>query len=389
VEREPIVGRRLLRAIEAQLQLLHQQASHGNRVLYYDHVVVAHLVSFFNPTINTLRQIEDVFAHPRARRLFKLPHVRRSTLSDAQRLFDPSLLQPLVDDLAKRVKPSPRASGLDELTHRVLAVDATFFEVAARIAWALPHNSKSARGAVQMCLHFDVFDGSPDGFTLVGGQIRESSEFRSRIQPQTMYLLDRLYQSYEHLAAILQADSDFVVRLRSTANFHVQRDRPLTARDRLAGVQHDWEVTPVDKHYRFPAPVRLVEIFVPGEADPVRLLTNRLDLSAEIIGTLYRHRWQIELFFRWLKCVVKQTHFRSESVEGMTIQLYVALIGTLLIGLEIEARPSKYDFTQMSLVCNGWITLQEARRVMATRRAERARAAAWQKDYNARKKIGR
>lgn len=385
----PIVGRRLIRMLEQQLQHLRQAEGHGNRILHYDHVVVAHLIAFFNPLVESLRLVENVFEQPRARRLFKLPAVRRSTLSDAQRVFDPALLPPIVDDLARRVERTPRGAGLDELTRQIVAVDATFFEVAARIVWALPHNQNATRGSVQMCLHFDVFDGVPKGFTLIPGDQYEGTELGRNIRANTLYLLDRAYQSYNRLDAIAAADSDFVVRLRRSAHFCVQDDRPLTAEDRLAGVQHDRVVTPVDRHYRFAVPVRLVEITVAGAAEPIRLLTNRLDLSAALIGQLYRHRWQIELFFRWLKCVVKQQHFLSESPTGITIQLYVALIGTLLIALEIGTRPSKYDYVMLSLVANGLLSYDEARPVMERRRAERARAAAWQRQYNARKKLAR
>lgn len=384
-----IVGRRLIRLLEKQLQQLRDAPAHGNRILHYDHVVVAHLIAFFNPVVESLRVVENVFEQPRAQRLFKLPEVRRSTLSDAQRLFDPALLQPIVADLAQRVTRTPRAAQLDEVTRQIVAVDATFFDVAGRIVWARPHNQNSTRGSIQMCLHFDVLDGVPVGFTLLGGDQYEGTELARNIRPNTLYLLDRAYQSDDRLDAIATADSDFVVRLRRSANFLIQDHRPLTAADRLAGVQHDWVVTPTDRHYGFTVPVRLVEITVPGEPDPVRLLTNRLDLSAALIGQLYRHRWQIELFFRWLKCVVKQQHFMSESATGITIQLYVALIGTLLIALEVGGRPSKYDYAMLSLVAGGLLSYDEARPVMAKRRAERARAATWQKQYNARKKSTR
>lgn len=386
----PIVGRRLIRMLDKHLHALRERDAHGNRVLHYDHVVVAHLIAFFNPVVDSLRLVESVFDQPRAQRLFKLPAVKRSTLSDAQRVFDPTLLQRIVADLASRVERAPRADArLDELTRQIVAVDATFFEVAGRILWALPHNSTSARGSMQMCLHFDVFDGIPVGFTLLGGNQHEGPELARHIRANTLYLLDRAYQSYERLNAILQADSDFVVRLRSSANFDVQEQRLLTAEDRLAGVQHDWVVTPTDRHFRFVQPVRLIEITVTGEARPVRLLTNRLDLPAAVIGLLYRHRWQIELFFRWLKCVVKQQHFMSESPDGMAIQLYVALIGTLLIALEIGTRPNKYDYAMLSLVAGGMLDYDEAREQMEQRRAERKRANDWQKAYNARKKTKR
>ena len=382
------MGRKLIERIDAQLARLRRHAAHGNRVLHFDHLLVAHLIAFFNPVVRSLRDIEDVLAHSRVRRLFKLPAARRSSLSDAQNLFDPRLLQPLVDDLAQRVKPASRGGGLDELTRRVVAVDATFFQVAARIAWALPGNASSARGAVQMCLHFDVLDGAPLGFSLADGAAHEAAEFKTRIQPNTLYLLDRAYQSYERLDQIVEQGGDFVVRLRKSANLETLDTLPLTAADRLAGAQRDGRVRPADRRLRLKTPLRLVELAAPGEPEAVRLLTNRLDLPAELIGTLYRHRWQIELFFRWLKCVAGQTRFRGESADAMTIQLYAALIGTLLISLEIEGRPSRYDFTQMSLVMSGLVTLDDAHAVMRRRRAERARAAAWQKEYNARKKIG-
>jgi hypothetical protein len=387
-KREPVVGRRLIRMLEDQLACLHAQPVHGNRTLFADHILVAHLIVFFNPAIASLRTIEDVFEHDQVRRRMRLPRVPKSTLSDAQRVFDLTLLQPLVDDLVGRLDKLPHDSGLDVVTRRITAVDACVFDVAARIAWALPRNTHSARGAVQWCLHFDVLHGAPDGFTLIGGQESERTQLPQSLAPNRLYLLDRAYQSYAHLDRIAEMDSDFVVRLRRTARFVAREHRPLSAEDRRAGVRSDSVVTPADRHHRFAVPMRLVELTAPEGGEPVRLLTNRLDLPAALIGLLYRHRWQIELFFRWIKCVTHLKHFFSESPTGMALQLYVAMIGTLLIALETGTRPSKYDFAQMTLVASGMVTLEEAKVVMARRRAERARAAARQAEYRAAKKAG-
>lgn len=384
-KRPQVVGRRLIRLLDDQLTHLHRQPVHGNRTLLADHIVVAHLIAFFNPAVASLRTVEDVFEHEIARRRMHLPRVPRSTLSDAQRVFDLGLLQPLVEDLARRLDV-PRNPTLDQLTRQIVAVDASVFQVASRIAWALPHNRNSRRGAVQLCLHLDVLDGAPAGFTLIGGHQSERTQLPATLAPNRLYLLDRAYQSYQHLNKIVQIDSDFVVRLRQTASFVVEEHRPLSAEDRRLGVCRDSLVRPADRHHRFDFAARLVEIINPQLDEPLRLLTNRLDLPAEMIGLLYRHRWQIELFFRWLKCVTGLKHFLSESANGMALQLYAAMIGTLLIALEIGARPSKYDFAQMSLVASGFVTLEDAKVVMARRRAERARAAEWQKQYRARKK---
>lgn len=373
-KRREVAGHRLIRLLENQLADLHAQPAHGNRTLLADHLVVAHLVAFFNPAVGSLRTVEDVFEHERVQKRLGLPRVPKSTLSDAQRVFDLKLLQPLVEDLSRRIGLSHDAR-LDDVLRKLVAVDATVFQVASRIAWALPRNSKSSRGAVQMCLHLDVIDGAPDGFTLIGGHESERAELPAALQSGRLYLLDRAYQSYDHLDQITKIDSDYVVRLRSTANFVVEEERPLSVDDRRVGVIHDAVVTPANKKRRFAEPARMVEIRLPEADETVRLLTNRLDLSAEVIGLLYRHRWQIELFFRWLKCVTGLKHFFSESSNGMALQLYVAMIGTMLIALETGSRPSKYDFAQMTLVAQGVVTLKEAKVVMDRRRTERERDA--------------
>lgn len=379
-KREQVVGRRTIRLLDDQLRALHNSPAHGNRDLLADHVVVAHLIAFFNPALASLRRIEDVFEHEAVQRRMRLPRVPRSTLSDAQRVFDITLLRPLVDDLVRRIGKLPHDARLDEITRLIVAVDASVFQVASRIAWATPHNKTSARGAMQWCLHFDVLHGAPDGFTIIGGGESERSELPAQIAAGRLYLLDRAYQSYDHLKKIIKAKSDFVVRLRSAMKFKVIEQKALSVEDRRAGVISDCLVQPTDPRLRFDDPVRLVEFASADGGKPVRLLTNRQDLAPDLIGLLYRHRWQIELFFRWIKCCTNLKHFYAESANGMALQLYVAMIGTLLIALETGQRPSVYDFAQMSLVASGMVTLEDAKVVMARRReicrrdAERAAA---------------
>ena len=136
-------------------------------------------------------------------------------------------------------------------------------------------------------------------------------------------------------------------------------------------------------------PLRRVEVhFVDrhGKVGTIILSSNRLDLPAWMIALLYQHRWQVELFFRWWKCVAHLQHFFSESPGGMTLQVYVTLIGMLLIAIETGAKPSKYDYNMMMTAVNGWASLEEAMEVAARRRAVRARDAERQRAYNARKK---
>lgn len=400
-----LVGHRVLAPLECWLRELHRQPAHGNRCLFADHLLVAHLVAFLSPALKSLRRIEEVFNHSAARRRFGLPRVPRSTLSDAQAVFDRTLLGPIIADLRSRVPVLPHDPKLDALLKTLTAVDGSFFALAPRVAWALynkpkadspspkgsarPKDSTRRKGNIRADVHFNVLSGVPEQAILTDGRTPEYQTLVEHLLPDRFYVLDRAYHSYQMMADILTAGSDFLVRLRADMLFDVVEEHALSAADRLAGVLSVQTVRTTGwrgQHALGSTPLKLVCI-AQADGTPMRLLTNRVDLDAELIGTVYRYRWQIELFFRWLKCLVNFRHFFSESQEGVALQIGAAVIGTLLIALAIQGKPSSYDWAMITHVTNGLIPLdEETLQIMARRRAERARADAWQKDYRARKK---
>jgi len=384
-----VVGRKFIRLIEDQLRHLHAQPAHGNRNVFLDHLVVAHLIAFFNSKVRGLRTIEDIFENPKVRKRLGLPPMRKSTVSDAQRVFDPKLLLPLIDDLRQRAGIQPHDTRLDEITRKLLAVDGSFLTVAARIAWAIFNNS--GKGNVRMHVQFNILDGLPDHVTLTDGQSSETEQLRQSLRPDCFFVMDRGFQDYSLFKDIIDANSDFLVRLRKSSCTDVVEERLLSDADRAAGVTRDAVVQLGWRKGRIVElpPLRLVELnFIDREGKPqfLRLLTNRLDLSAWMIALIYQHRWQVELFFRWLKCHAHFNHFFSESLSGMTLQVHVTMIGLLLIAIETGASPSKYDVALFSMAVDGLLSLEEAIASAERRRAERQRAAEWQKAYNARKK---
>ena len=385
------MGRRFIRLLDGQLQHLREHCRHGNRCFFYDQLVVAHLLAFFNPILAGLRKIEDVFEVPAVRKRLKMPRVPKSTLADAQRLFDPGLLLPLFESLKERADIQEHDPRLDGVTNKLLAVDGSFFAVASRIAWALyNHSAKNnlTQGNVRAHLHFDILRGLPDQVTLTDGRASETEQLRASLTTGCFYVMDRGFQQYQLLADIIAKGSDFLVRLRKTARYQPIETRPLTAADRAAGILSDTLVRVGWREDRtaLKQPLRLVEIAQPDKPDqPLRLLTNRFDLPAETIGVIYRHRWQVELFFRWFKCMANFGHFYSESPQGMTLQVYVALIGTLLIAIETGAQPSSYDYALMSMAVAGLAPLDQILAQAAKRRAERRRAADRQRARRAQK----
>jgi hypothetical protein len=374
-------GWRFVRRLEPQLaQLATASRRHGNQVVLLSHVLVAHLLAFFNPVVASLRRLDDFFDLPGVRKRLQTPRLPKSTLSDAQRLFDPALLLPIVETLKSKLHLTPHRPRLDQLTQQLLAVDGSFFAVAARIVWAVYNKPKAqdlaGPGHVRIDVHFDVLRGVPVfAGPVTNGQAQEAAQLQHALQPHTLYLLDAGFHVYDLLAAIHAQGSDFLVRIRRAVPFEIVTELPLSLADRAAGVVRQASVRIPGHRARVLAqvPLRWVEIQT-AEGEIIQLLTSRGDLPAEVIGTAYHYRWQIELFFRWLKYAANFQHFLSESAEGMTLQLYAALIGVLLLALEAQRAPTVYDFALLQHYFNGWASWEQMRAQMDKRAREREQA---------------
>ncbi len=194
-------------------------------------------------------------------------------------------------------------------------------------------------------------------------------------------MLDRGYCDYDLLRHILQAQSSFVVRLRSNAKYKRLEDRPVSLEAKEAGVQWD-RIVKLGCHACTQVQdrrLRLVRIHapdpprIPGQARRNRvdrktkayrtdsgerellLVTDLLDLDVELIGLLYRQRWQIELFFRWFRQILEADYLLSQSQNGMTIVTYCALIASLLITLWTGRKPTKRTYELLCFYFLGWV----------------------------------
>lgn len=105
------------------------------------------------------------------------------------------------------------------------------------------------------------------------------------------------------------------------------------------------------------------------------LATNLLDVPAEVIVLLYRFRWLIELFFRWLKCVLACRHLLSQAAEGIQIQMYCALIACLLIQVAAgrDVRPNQWTYKLLCLYQQGWASEEEVLEHLRERAAASAK----------------
>jgi len=154
-----------------------------------------------------------------------------------------------------------------------------------------------------------------------------------------MIVADRHYSNnHALLAELRERGVDFVLRLNNNVILEpVGPERPLTEEDRREGVVWDRTVR-LGVHGDGPV-FRVVRVEANG--DVFHLITTREDLSAALISLIYRQRWQIELFFKWIKTILNCRHWLAESPEGVRMQIYCVLIASLLLMLWTGQRPNK------------------------------------------------
>ena len=112
-------------------------------------------------------------------------------------------------------------------------------------------------------------------------------------------------------------------------------------------------------------------VFDPKNPDkPIRLITSLLDVPAHLIAQLYQWRWQIELFFRWLKVHANFAHLISHNRNGLTMGFYVAVIAVLLIYLRTGRPMSKYAYNLLGLVAAGWGSVADILPILENRERE-------------------
>ena len=151
-----------------------------------------------------------------------------------------------------------------------------------------------------------------------------------------------------------------MLRLREQqCRFTVEDDLPVSAEAQAAGVvRQAWGRLGCKARYHSG---RVRVVWVSAEGHDLMLVTNLPpeELPAELVSLLYRRRWQIELFFRWIKCILGCRHWLAESPEGVALQIYLALIAALLLQLYTGRRPTKRMMELIQFYLLGVASLEE------------------------------
>lgn len=330
------------------------------RTLHYPSYLSLFLLGLFNPVVSSMRGLCAASHLPRVQKTITGGAVSTGSFSAMQSVLDPALLYEVFQDLVQQAPPveqvDRRLEGLN-----LLAQDGSLWRALPRMTWAEygVGPGGEAKG-VRLHLRFHLVRDVPSEARVTAGKSCERKALRDMLAPSQISVGDRYYgEDYRLFKDIEQAGAFFVFRIKDTAVIHTEEDLPLSQDDRAVGVvRHAWVrlgATEAKRSIR----IRLVEIRT--STHHLLLVTNLsvAEAAADLVSLIYRRRWQIELFFRWIKCILRSRHLFAESPQGVTIQLYLALIASVLFQMYTGRRPTKRQMEAIQFFLMGWASAED------------------------------
>jgi hypothetical protein len=337
------------------------------------------LFGLFNPVVSSMRALSAASRLDRVSGMLDLQGpVAISGFSDAQHVFAPEILEPvlrelLIESLARQTGPF-KSGRVSPETIRIF--DSTVWKVVTRMKWAEWRHQNSKQNAVRLHVKLRLTDDQPDDFRITEGKVCERAAMRQMLKPGEFYLGDRNYGSDFALFNLLEEkDCGYVLRLRNEVKWQVIKSHSLSPEAIAEGVSLD---ATVSLGHQGGGGIRRIIVFKrPEMKEELILITSESvdGLAAlEVVG-LYRHRWKVEMFFRWLKCLVPCRYWFAESRQGVTIQIYLCLIKGLLLAELTGAKPNKRMMELLQWHQMGEMSDEQLAKWLAAEEATRARRA--------------
>lgn len=348
-------------AREAIPELVPKTEEDKRRRLHQGEYLSLLLWQMWNPVIGSMRAICRATHLPRTQEEICHCPVSLGSFSEMQAVVEPALLERVFATATKELQgrapqiSDPQLARVAQMCQEAAAIDSTLLEAVNRMLWAEWNTQKQA---VRLHVKLSIWSELPLEAKVTAGKLSERVVWKQLAQPGDFFIGDRYYSGdYRLLEKLSQKGVHFVVRLRNDSVLEQESPIALRPEEEAAGVfAQCWaNLGGQDNGPR----LRIIRIR--GKSEEVRLVTNlsEEEWPAELIALLYRRRWVIELFFRWLKCLMKCRHFLCESERGVTLQLYLALIGAVLVALWTGKRPNKRQIEALQFYFLGWATLDE------------------------------
>ena len=234
------------------------------------------------------------------------------------------------------------------LTNNVFAIDATTIDLCLSLMpWA---KFRQAKGAVKLHTMLDLKTAIPHLVRITTGKVHELSALDwMTFEPDNFYVMDRGYIDFPRLYKMHLCKAFFITRTRTGLKFIRHQSFPC---DKSLGVKCDQSVKPklfyAAKNY--PEKMRRVKYFDNQTQKELIFLTNNFSLQATEIAQLYKHRWKVELFFKWIKQHLKIKSFWGYSSNAVRTQIWIAISTYVLIAIvkkKLKLKQSLYEILQI------------------------------------------
>lgn len=235
-----------------------------------------------------------------------------------------------------------------EIKGNVYAFDSSTIDLCLSVfCWA--HFRKTKAG-IKLHTLFDISTQIPVFIHITQANIHDVNAMDViDYEPFAYYIFDRAYVDYERLFRITKAKAYFVVRAKSNVKFQRMYSQKV---DKATGIQYD-QIGKIEGFYTskdYPEKIRKVKFFDNENKKALVFLTNNFELSAQDIALLYKQRWQVELFFKWIKQHLKVKTFWGTTENAVRIQINVAIITYCLISIiakDLKINRSIYEILQI------------------------------------------
>lgn len=275
--------------------------------------------------------------------------IRRSTLADANERRDSRIFE----EFAKILIAEARLLYAEdvffpELKAAVYAFDSTTISLCLELfPWAAFRRRKAA---IKLHTLIDLRGNIPSFVLLSQGKMHDVKVLdHLPVEPGAFYLVDRGYLDYRRLYRLHQAAAFFVTRLKDNSRFRVAESFEA---DKAAGILCDQAIrlTGVKSASVYPERLRRIKYRDPETDIVYEFLTNNFILPARIIAQLYKQRWQVELFFKWIKQHLRIKAFFGVSENAVRIQVWTALSAYLLLSIVKKRLALPHDLHEMTQI---------------------------------------
>lgn len=258
--------------------------------------------------------------------------VARSTLADANDTHDWRIYADFAQVLIRIARPLYASDAIGaELDRSLYALDSTTIDLCLSLfPWA---RFRQHKAAVKMHTLLDLHGNIPTFISITNGKVHDVNILDHLVlEAGAFYVMDRAYVDFERLYVFTLSAAFFVVRTKSNVLLERRYSHPV---DGATGVRSDQTVilTSISSVKAYPDPLRRVTYVDPKTGKRLQFLTNNFTLPAVIIAQIYKSRWQVELFFKWIKQHLRIKAFYGTSQNAVKTQIWIAVSVYLLVAI--------------------------------------------------------